>query len=248
MNDERIAIFGATSAIAADVARVYAQRGAKLYLVGRNREKLAALAGELGAAVIGSAVQDFERTDAAEACVGAAASALGHFDVALIAHGLLGDQLQSERELSEAERIARTNYMSVVALLIPLVNRLEEQRGGHLAVLSTVAAERGRPRNYTYAAAKSALNTYLQGVRSRLYPAHVQVHTIKLGPVDTPMTETHAKSWLFSRSADVARQIVAAIDAGKPEAFVPRFWRPIMFTVRNLPELLFQRVSALSRR
>jgi short-subunit dehydrogenase len=246
---EHIAIFGATSAIAADVARVYAARGARLYLVGRNADKLTKLVAELGEhVVVASAVQDFDQTTAAEGCVRRAVEALGRLDVALIAHGLLGDQQQSELSWSEAEQIARTNYLSVMALLIPLANQLESQRAGHLAVLSSVAAERGRPRNYTYAAAKSALNTYLQGLRSRLYAARVHVHTVKLGPVDTPMTVSHRKSLLFSRAPSVARQIVSAIDRGDTEVFVPGFWRPIMFTVRNLPEFLFQRMSALSGR
>jgi len=245
---EHIAIFGATSAIAADVARVYAARGARLYLVGRSGDKLAKLVAELGEHVAGSAVQDFDETTAAEGCVQRAIGALGRIDVALIAHGLLGDQQQSELSWAESEQIARTNYLSVIALLIPLANGLESQRAGHLAVLSSVAAERGRPRNYTYAAAKSALNTYLQGLRSRLYAAQVLVHTVKLGPVDTPMTVSHRKSLLFSRAPDVARQIVSAIDRGDTEVFVPSFWRPIMFTVRNLPEFVFQRVSALSGR
>lgn len=242
---QRIAIFGATSAIAADVARVYAGRGARLYLVGRNAEKLAALARELGASVAGSASQDFDDTAAAEGCVRGALEALGGLDLALIAHGLIGDQQQSEAQLAEAERIARTNYLSVMALLIPLANQLELQRHGRLAVLSTVAAERGRPRNYTYAAAKSALNVYLQGVRSRLYKAGVGVTTIKLGPVDTPMTTTHKKNLLFSRSENVGKDIVAVIDRGASQAYVPGYWRFIMFAVRNLPEPLFQRIPAL---
>lgn len=245
---QNVVIFGATSTVAADVARVYARRGARLYLVGRNPEKLAALCTELGAAVVGSAAQDFDQTAAAESCVAGALGALGRLDVALIAHGLLGDQQKSESDLAEAEQIARTNYLSVQALLIPIANQLERQRGGHLCVVTTVAAERGRPRNYTYAAAKSALNVYLQGVRSRLYAAGVQVHTIKLGPVDTPMTATHAKNALFSDAQTVAGQIVKAIDAGRAEAYVPGFWRPIMFVVRNLPEPLFQRIGALSQR
>lgn len=245
---EHVAIFGATSAIATATARVFAARNARLYLVGRNADKLRALHEELGDAVVSTAVQDFDDTDAAERCVAAAHAALGRIDVALIAHGLLGDQHKSERDFGEAEQIARTNYLSVVALLIPLANVLQEQRGGHLVVLSTVAAERGRPRNFTYAAAKSALNTYLQGVRSRLYPAGVKVHTIKLGPVDTPMTVSHKKNWLFAQADEVGREIVRAIDRGAPQAYVPRFWRPIMFTVRNLPEFVFQRIGALSER
>jgi short-subunit dehydrogenase len=245
---EHVALFAATSQIAADVARVYAARGARLFLVGRNAEKLAALAAELAPNVVGSAIQDLDRTHETEACVQRVIAALGHLDVAVIAQGLLGDQLQSERSVQSAEEITRTNYSSVVALLIPLANHFEARRAGHLAVLSSVAAERGRPRNYTYAAAKSAVNIYLQGVRSRLFKAGVQVHTLKLGPVDTPMTVDHEKTRLFAKSPDVARQIVQAIDSGVAEAYVPAFWRYIMLVVRNLPESVFQRVSSLSGR
>lgn len=243
-----IAIFGATSTIAAATARVYAARGARLYLVGRNADKLQALRAELGASVVGTASQDFDDTQAAQACVERAFEVLGKIDIALIAHGLLGDQLRSEQDLREAEQIARTNYLSVMALIIPLANRLEAQRSGHLVVFSTVAAERGRPRNFTYAAAKSALNIYLQGVRSRLYPANVQVHTIKLGPTDTPMSATHKKNLLFSQADDVARQVVKAVDRGQAEAYVPAYWRGIMFAVRNMPEFIFQRIGSLSGR
>jgi decaprenylphospho-beta-D-erythro-pentofuranosid-2-ulose 2-reductase len=245
---QRVALFGATSQIAMDVAREYAARGARLYLVGRDADKLGALVRELGAQVAGSASQDFDRTAEAEACVRQAVASLGALDVAIIAHGLLGDQRESELSVAVAEQIARTNYLSVMALLIPLANQCEAQRAGHLAVLSSVAAERGRPRNYTYAAAKSALNTYLQGVRSRLHDAGVSVHTLKLGPVDTPMTREHQKNALFAESRDVAREIISAIDRDLPVAYVPAYWRYIMFVVRGLPESLFQRFSALSGR
>jgi len=245
---QNVAIFGATSTIAADIAREYAKRRARLYLVGRSSEKLASLLAELQPYVVGSALQDFDQLDDADACVQRAITALGSLDVAVIAHGLLGDQLESESRLEVAEQIARTNYLSVMALIIPLANQLEAQRAGHLAVLSSVAAERGRPRNYTYAAAKSALNTYLEGVRSRLYRSGVKIHVIKLGPVVTPMSEGHTKNALFARAPDVARQILSAIDTGGFSAYVPGFWRPLMFAVRNLPEFLFQRVPSLSGR
>lgn len=243
-----VAIFGATSAIASELARRYAREGARLYLVGRNRDKLAALLRELEGSVVDSAIQDFDHTEAAEACVRRAVESLGALDLAIIAHGSLGDQLESERSYSEAEQIARANYLSVVALLIPLANELERRRCGQLVVLSSVAAERGRPRNYTYAAAKSALNVYLQGLRSRLYRAGVSVHTIKLGPVDTPMTASHEKNLLFSSAPNVASEIMRAVARRRPEPFVPGFWRPLMFGVRNVPEFLFQRVRGLSAR
>jgi decaprenylphospho-beta-D-erythro-pentofuranosid-2-ulose 2-reductase len=248
MTLENVAVFGASSAIASEVARLYAKRGARLYLVARNATKLQLLANELSAHVLGSAQQDFDRTEQAQACVDDAVRALGHIDIAIIAHGLLGDQRGSELDLNVAEQIARSNYLSVVALLMPLANHLEARQSGHLAVLSTVAADRGRPRNYTYAAGKSALNTYLQGLRSRLYRARVHVHTIKLGPVDSPMTTDHEKTALFATVERAASGIVRAIDRGVAEAYVPGFWRAIMFVVRNLPEAVLQRVPALRER
>lgn len=245
---ERVLILGATSTIAGDVARLYAARGARLYLVGRSDDKLAALVDELGEAVAAYKTLDFTAdANANQDLVAQAIGALGGLDTCLIAHGLLGDQLRSEEDFAEAKRIIDTNFTSVVSLLVPLANHFDAQGSGHLAVISSVAGERGRPRNYTYGAAKGALTTYLQGVRSRLWP-RVTVHTIKLGPVETPMTVDHPKNALFAQSADVASDIVRAIDAGQPEPFVPWFWRPIMATVERLPEPVFQRFKSLSGR
>ena len=246
---ERILIFGATSAIAQEIAYLYARRGARLFLVGRNPSKLTELVAAIGKPVVGSAVADLNETASAESLVAAGIAALGGgIDVAVIAHGLLGEQRTAERDFRHAEEIIRTNFSSVVALLIPLANHLESAGGGHLAVLSSVAGERGRPRNYTYGASKGALNVYLQGLRSRLGPRGVGVHTLKLGPVDTPMTLDHKKTLLFARPPGVAAAVVRAIDAGRGETFVPWFWRAIMLVVRALPESVFGRIGALSGR
>jgi short-subunit dehydrogenase len=244
----RVLIFGATSAIAAEVARLYAARGARLCLVARNAEKLARLALELPADGVTTAVADFANLGAAEDVVRAAIDALGGVDVALVAHGDLGDQLETERSFAAAETTIVANFTSAVALLIPLANHMESARAGTLGVITSVAAERGRPRNYTYGAAKAALNVYLQGLRSRLFAAGVKVTTLKLGPVDTPMTRTHRKTLVFAQPAAVARGIVAAVDAGAAEAYVPGFWAAIMPIVKHTPERVFQRLPFLSGR
>ena len=244
----RVLILGATSAIAAEVARLYAARGARLCLVARNAEKLARLVGELPPEQVTAAVADFANLSNAEAVVSAAIAALGGVDVALIAHGELGDQLESERSFVEADAMIVANFTSVVALLIPLANYMEGASAGTLGVITSVAGDRGRPRNYTYGAAKGALNVYLQGLRSRLHGAGVKVTTLKLGPVDTPMTRDHQKTPVFSTPAAVARGIVAALDAGTAEAYVPGFWAAIMPIVKNTPERLFQLLPFLSGR
>jgi short-subunit dehydrogenase len=193
-------------------------------------------------------VADFSELERNVAVVQQAIAALGRVDVVLIAHGDIGDQLASERSFADAEHIVRVNFTSVVSLLIPLANHLESAKNGCLGVITSVAGERGRPRNYTYGAAKGALNVYLQGLRTRLYAAGVAVTTLKLGPVDTPMTRDHKKHALFGKPEGVARSIVHALDARVPEAYVPAFWGVAMPVVKNTPEWLFQRLPFLSGR
>jgi short-subunit dehydrogenase len=250
---ERVVVFGATSTIAAEAAVLYARRGARLHLVARNAEKLEAVARrcrEEGAAKgeVTTQLADFAELDGNAGVVASAIGVLGGVDVALIAHGDLGDQLASERDFEQAESILRVNFTSAVSLIVPLANHLEAAGSGRLGVITSVAGERGRPRNYTYGAAKGALNVYLQGVRTRLYRSGATVTTLKLGPVDTPMTRDHTKHPLFGKPASVARGIVRAVDAGRPEAFLPPVWAAIMPIVKNVPEILFQRLPFLSGR
>jgi short-subunit dehydrogenase len=244
----RVLIVGATSAIAGHIAREYARQGAELFLIARNATRLRQLADELAPAVRGTSSGDFSRLETNETHIDAAIAALGAIDVAVIAHGWLPDQLETERNLEVALQTLTSNFTSAVSFLIPLANHLEQRRAGHIAVLTSVAGERGRPRNYTYGAAKSATTTYLEGIRSRLYRAGVSVHDLRLGPVDTPMTADHPKTALFGSAPEVARGVVRAIDRNRRVAYLPRYWRPIMFVVRWLPEPIFQRFDFLSGR
>jgi short-subunit dehydrogenase len=245
---ERVAVFGASSAIAGEVAYLYARRGARLHLVGRNESKLAATAGRCSGAAVTTEVADFARLDDNASVVERARASLGGLDVAIIAHGDLGDQLASERSFEEAEPILRVNFTSAVSLLIPIANHMDAAGAGRIGVMTSVAGDRGRPRNYTYGAAKGALAIYLQGVRTRLHARGVSVTTLKLGPVDSPMTRDHAKHVLFGRPDSVARGIVRAVDARMSEVYVPSIWGAIMPIVKNTPERIFQVLPFLSGR
>jgi len=239
-----VLVLGATSSVATELCKLLAARGDKLTLVARSTEKLERIGADLGASVVRTAALDFTQHQRL-AELTASLSSETSFDLVVVAHGELGDQRASERDFSEFTRALDVNFTSVVAALLPLINHFEERRSGHIAVITSVAGLRGRPRNYTYGAAKGALTLYLQGVRSRLYP-HVAVTTILLGPVDTPMTTTHEKNWTFSSSASVARGILRAIDRRKGDVFVPGWFRLVMALVCALPESLFQRVRAFS--
>jgi decaprenylphospho-beta-D-erythro-pentofuranosid-2-ulose 2-reductase len=244
---QNVLIVGATSAVASEVAALYARRGARLHLLGRSGAKMDALLARLDSQLVSAGLGDFTDYPNNAKLVAQAVAALGRIDVVLIAHGLLGDQLLSERDFEAARAQVEANYTSVLSFVIPLANHLESQGRGQIAVISSVAGDRGRPRNYTYGAAKGALTLYLQGLRSRLWP-RVGVHTIKLGPVDSPMTVDHPKNALFATCPEAATQIVKVIEAKRQEAYVPWFWAPIMFGVRHLPEAVFQKLRFLSGR
>jgi len=247
----RVLIFGATSAIAAEAALLYVRRGDRVHLVARTAAKLDAVVAqcrEVASAPVSFEVADFTELSTLEALVAQCIDTLGGLDVALVAHGDLGDQLASERSFAAAEHTLRVNFLSPVALLIPIANHLEAQKSGCIGVITSVAGDRGRPRNYTYGSAKGALSTYLQGLRTRLYASGVTVTTLKLGPVDTPMTVGHPKHALFGKPAPVAAAIVEAVDRGVAEAYVPGFWAAIMPVVKNTPEAIFQKLPFLSGR
>lgn len=241
-------IVGATSAIAAEVAHICAARGDQLFLVGRDPQKLSALVSSLGQSVVGSESCDLDEFAQADARVARWLEQLGGVDRALIAHGYLGDQQRSEREFDYAQKIIGTNFVSAVSLLMPLANVFEAQGHGHLAAITSVAGERGRPRNYTYGASKSGLTSYLEGLRSRLYRQGVRVHNLKLGPVDTPMSAGHPQNFLWGKRRPVAHGIVRAMERRWHTSYLPRSWAAVMSIVRVLPEFVFQRFGFLAGR
>lgn len=240
---QRILVLGATSSIAMAVSRQLVTPAAQFFLVARSREKLNAVAQDLlvrGAAQVDMMVCDLDDTDAHEQMLSMAAARLGSIDMALLAHGVLGDQLAAERDYGTAERVLLTNFLSPVSLLTWLANYCEARRGGVLAVISSVAGDRGRKSNYVYGASKAALNTFLAGLRNRCDRHGVHVLTIKPGFVATPMTAHIPKNKLFATPEQVAAGILHAVRKRKDVVYVPWFWGPIMSIIRAVPERIFK--------
>lgn len=239
-----ILIVGATSSIAEAVAREFARRGDALLLVARDERRLQATAADLnirGASRTELFVLDARRMDAYPSLVEAAFQRVGGIDVALIAYGTLSDQTTCELTPGMLTEEFMLNAVSIMELCLALALRFEQQRRGVLAVISSVAGDRGRRSNYVYGAAKAALSTFLSGLRQRLNRSGVAVVTIKPGFVDTAMTAEFKKNALWASPAAVARDIVRAIDRGTPVLYTPWFWRPIMWVINSVPEFIFRR-------
>ena len=243
---KRVLIIGATSAIAEAAARQWATQGAVLFLVGRKTERLQAIAADLqvrGAKLAVTHIMEATDLAAHEPMLVAAEEALGGIDIALIAHGTLPDQKACEASVELTLQEINTNGLSVIALATRLANRMEAQGSGSIAVISSVAGDRGRQSNYVYGAAKGLVTRFLQGLRNRLAKKGVQVLTIKPGFVDTPMTAAFKKGALWAQPDDIARGILAAIEKGKNEVYLPGFWWLIMAIIRHIPEPIFKKLS-----
>jgi hypothetical protein len=242
----KILIVGATSAIAEATARLFAVRGEYLFLVGRDQERLQTIVDDLqvrGCPKLASYVMDANDFMAHEPMLDAAEKALGGVDTVLIAHGTLADQHACQQSVGLTMAEIKTNALSVIALLTHIANRFEQQKHGTIAVISSVAGDRGRQRNYVYGSAKAMVTAFLSGLRQRLYKSGVSVVTIKPGFVDTPMTKERQKGALWVGPDTVARKIVKSLGRPGAELYVPWFWRPLMAVIRLLPMKVFVRVE-----
>lgn len=242
----KILIVGANSAIAVAVARTLATRHDELYLVGRRPEQLDALAVDLkvrGASAVTTEVMDVNDFQNHDAMINRADAALQGINTILIAHGTLPDQkaCQDSAELALAE--IKTNALSVVSLLTYAGSLFEKRKEGVVAVISSVAGDRGRQSNYVYGAAKALVSTFLSGLRQRLAKSGVRVITIKPGFVDTPMTRDFKKGFLWASPEKVAADIVVALDKKNGEFYTPWFWQVIMLVIRVIPEFIFTRLK-----
>jgi decaprenylphospho-beta-D-erythro-pentofuranosid-2-ulose 2-reductase len=243
---KKILVLGATSGIAEATCRIWAAQGAQLFLIARNAEKLAAVAADLktrGAAYVDTAVADLDDTDKHAELLSHAINSLTGMDVALLAHGILGDQPRAEHDFHHAAQILHTNFVAPVSLLTWLANYCVQRRAGVLAVISSVAGDRGRKSNYVYGSSKAGLTAFLAGLRNRVDREGVTVMTIKPGPVKTAMTANMKGFEKFADVDKVAHSIANAIDKREDTVYVPFQWAPIMWVVRSIPERVFKKLN-----
>lgn len=241
-----ILIVGATSAIAEATGKQYAAEGHRLVLWGRNKEHLESIGKNLevlGATGIWEFEIDLDQYDLHASKLEATVAEAGPIDIAIIAHGVLPDQQTVQDDFPAIQASIHTNFLSYASLLTVLAQYFETRKSGTIASITSVAADRGRKSNFVYGSAKAGASAFTDGLRGRLAGSGVHVVNIKPGMVDTPMTRHLKKGLLFASPESVARGIVKAIQKRKSTAYVPGYWRLIMFIVRSIPESIFKKMN-----
>ncbi|MDO4575841.1 MAG: SDR family NAD(P)-dependent oxidoreductase [Planctomycetia bacterium] len=245
-----ILVLSATSDIAKAGCALFQARGQRLLLAVRN---VSAVTESANAKVIPyDAWSDEKDAASAEAfwhrCVIAAQDHWNEtIDGVYVAQGYLppGDVSRWKDEL---EKSIFLNFTSV-ALFLDAVARWMEQAGDGkkrwIAVISSVAADRGRRSNYPYGAAKAGLDAYLSGLRARMFGCGVHVLTVRPGLVRTKMIagRPQADSVTAVCPEKIAGQIDRAIRRRRNILYTPGWWFWMMFFVRSIPECLFKRMK-----
>ena len=245
---KHIVIIGATSGMAEHCARLWVQaESVRLTLVGRNREKTEAVAADLRvrnpSCVIESMTADFLDVASIRATVDAIIQQ-GAPDIVLIAQGTLPDQAECQTDLTLCRDTLEINGISPVLFAEAFAGPMEQANHGTLAIIGSVAGDRGRKSNYVYGSAKGLVSRYAEGLQHRLARSKVKAVLIKPGPTDTPMTASFkAKGMKMAPVEEVARGIVDAIEKGKDVIYVPWKWQGIMWVIRHIPTNIFSHLN-----
>jgi len=159
---------------------------------------------------------------------------VGDFDLYLITAGSLGDAELARSDAGEALRITAANYSGLLPWLTAIATPEGLARPARLWVFSSVAADRGRPSNYHYGAAKAALTALCEGLLLRCHGKPFAVRIIKAGFMATPMTEGKAPPALCVSPESVARELLRSPNKRGIE-YLPWWWSPLMLLIRLLP-------------
>lgn len=243
---KRIVIIGATSTIAEHCARLWVKEPIELTLVGRNQTKLDKIAQDLRVrseqSVIATRICNFEDPNAINLAV---SKLCGQpIDIVLIAHGSLPNQQECQSNLALSKETLEINGVSPVLFAEAFASHMERYNHGTLAIIGSVAGDRGRKSNYVYGAAKGLVARYAQGLQHRLAKTKIRVILIKPGPTDTPMTsQIKAQGLKMTPPSVVAKCIVDGIDKCKQTIYAPAKWELVMMVIRHLPSTVFNKLN-----
>lgn len=239
-------IVGATSGIAQEFAKKFAKLGdAEIVLIGRNKSKLTSISQDLTIRYPGlkTHVQSGEMITSSQIEKHISHSLKwGSPQVVLIAQGTLPSQAKIEENLQELESSIAINVSSQALFAEGFANALRKT-STTIAVIGSVAGDRGRKSNYSYGAAKAFIDTYVRGLQHRFFHSPLNILLVKPGPTQTAMTINLPNSEKFASASEVSQDILTGIVKKKKVVYTPKKWRAIMFVVRLMPEGLFNRTN-----
>ena len=252
LRDKIVLITGASSGIGAELAREVVRRGGRAGLLARRRERLEALAAELGQTAGGApaaAWAEADVTDGGELSNGLSqvARELGGADVVVANAGYSVIEKPREHKPGRALELYDVNLMGMLRTIDWALPRFVERGSGHLVGVSSVASFFGGPGFSSYCGSKAAMRIHLQGLRVALKKHGVKVTTICPGFVESELTADKEIPMPFMwPTGRAVRRIADAIEGDEGEVVFPWQMKLFVKVSRCLPTRLFE--ALLTRR
>jgi short-subunit dehydrogenase len=243
----KVVLLGGTKGIGRALARLIAEKGHSICLLGRDKENVERSASDVriraGARAVGIAYCDLALPETFGPALDRAAAELDGLDCVIVTAGVFAAQETLESDRERARELLTINFAHTVLFCEEARERLLARGGGTLAVLSSVAGERGRKPVILYGASKAGLTAYLEGLDHKFRSRGLKTVTVKPGFVKTGMTAGLPVPPFAGEPEAVAKDILRAIERGRPVVYTPGAWRWVMLVIRNLPRFVMRRIE-----
>ncbi len=243
----KMVIFGATQGMGQALARLAAERGDEVFMLGRDSQALERCAQDLearcGRPVAGTALCDLRAPDGFASALDQARDALGRLETVIVTAGTFHTQEALEEDAALAGDLLTVDFTNTVLFCEEVRRRLLAAAGGTLCVFGSVAGDRGRKPVILYGAAKAGLAHYLEGLDHKFRSQGLVTLCVKPGFVKTGMTAGLKPPPFAGEPEDVARRVLRAVDSGAPLVYAPGVWRWIMLVIRLLPRFVMRRIG-----
>lgn len=244
-----VVFLGATKGMGRSLARLMAERGDRLFLLGRDAQDLERSArdlevrGKQEAGSLGHAPCDLLDDGSFAEALDAATAALGKIDAVVVTAGLFAPQVDLEADRRLAKRLLTVNFTNTVLFCEEARERLLAGGGGTLCVFGSVAGDRGRKPVAIYGASKAGLAHYLESLDHKFRSQGLVTISVKPGFIKTGMTAGLDPPPFAGEPDAVARRVLKAMDRGEPLVYTPFMWRLIMLVIRCLPRFVMRRIG-----
>jgi short-subunit dehydrogenase len=249
-----VLITGASSGIGAALALVYAAPGTRLDLWGRDAARLEAVAATAAAAGASVAIRRVDVADVrAVAAAVEAADDLQPLDLVIANAGMSNAGSAAHDDVLAGAQVLTVNLLGAWATAVPAARRMRARGHGQLALVGSLAGNRGLPYGGAYGASKAGIRVLAESLRAELAPQGIKVSAVTPGFVRTPLTDKNrfAMPWLVE-PADAAARIRRGLERDRPMIAFP--WPMVVASrvLRLLPPawvdpLLCRRARAGSR-
>jgi len=202
-------VTGGSSGIGLATAKLLVERGARVAICGRDRDKLEAAAKELGALGIHA---DVAKEEDVIRLVNAVIAEFGDYNVLVNNAGFGHFATLLDTKLEEMERVFATNVFGAMVAARESAKHFVLKNCGNIVNIASTAGQRGFAGGTAYCGTKFAVSAMTECWRAELRKMNVRVMQVNPSEVQTDFFKGRTFSERKLQGADIAETIVSMLE------------------------------------